>query len=232
MLEVRDVLDNINTVAVTIPAAQKIGTIRNMHSYSLDIGIRRKVYFGIAVLAFVFPSVMAWLLSYVAALHLEIGPNFEWPLSVGTAYGIIFFAVDRWLWRIVPLRFVIGIPDLNGDWQGKGVSSYELNADKKPVHPFDMKITIRQTFTRIQVFTETPESVSKSIMASICLDQARPTFSYGFQNSPKSKANPELQRHPGLLELRIYGPSELQGDYFSGQHRLLFGELTFTKNPK
>ena len=38
-------------------------------------------------------------------------------------------------------------------------------------------------------------------------------------------ANEELQRHPGLVSLRIESKDKMAGDYFSGKHRLRFGEM-------
>jgi hypothetical protein len=66
-------------------------------------------------------------------------------------------------------------------------------------------------------------------MASISTQHAVPIFRYSFENTPKSKASEELQRHPGLIELRIKENNSMQGDYFSGKHRLRFGELTLKK---
>jgi hypothetical protein len=68
-------------------------------------------------------------------------------------------------------------------------------------------------------------------MASIELQHAVPVFRYGFDNTPKNMANAELQRHPGMMDLRISSSDLLEGDYFSGKHRLRYGELVIRRQP-
>ena len=92
-----------------------------------------------------------------------------------------------------------------------------------------MQVIIKQTFTKIEVFAETKDSTSRSTMASICTQHAVPIFRYSFENIPKNNANDELQRHPGLIELRVKSNDLLEGSYFSGKHRLRYGELIYKR---
>lgn len=201
-----------------------------MHSYSLDTDARKWVYVALGVAAFALPAcvsqVSTWFQSVVASL-----PLLNWPLSFGATFGVVFFAFDRYLWRTQLFSRLHSVPVLQGTWNVDGISSFQSDPETgAPTHTFKMIVVIRQTFTRIEVFTETPDSTSRSTVAGISVNHARPIFRYAFENTPKNKADKELQRHPGLIELRVNSQDELQGDYFSGKHRLRYGELTFTRS--
>lgn len=193
-----------------------------MHSYSVDTPVRRQVYFAIAVAAFAIPRGIAW-----AAGLLVPGEAFAYPLTVGTTFAAIHLLFDRLIWK--KFGFWHKIPELNGRWTAHGVSSYRDPETNEPVR-FSMTYIIRQTFSRIEVFGETEKSTSKSLMASLDTDHAVPIFRYGFENTPKNTADDDLHRHPGMIELRIQSGTRMTGDYFSGKHRLRYGEITLTKS--
>jgi hypothetical protein len=148
--------------------------------------------------------------------------NLAFPVSFSALFGALYFIFDRWLWKY--FSWLTSIPNLAGEWVAEGKSSYIDPITNKNV-VFNMAITIRQNFSKIEIFTETKESTSRSTMAGFFSQHAIPIFRYSFENTPKNMANQELQRHPGLIELRIQPDGVLVGDYFSGKHRLRYGEL-------
>lgn len=188
-----------------------------MHSYSIDSDIRKKVYFGIFVIAMAIPAVfekirmLTGLPDYLAV-----------PLSFSTIFGALYFIFNCFLWKY--FSWLTSIPNLAGEWVASGKSSYTDPVTNENV-TFVMAITIRQNFSEMEIFTETAESTSRSTMAGFFSRHAIPLFRYSFENTPKNMANQELQRHPGLIELRIQSDGTLVGDYFSGKHRLRYGEL-------
>lgn len=189
-----------------------------MHSYSIDQPLRLRVYATVGVVAFV--------ASYFSATIPELVgiPGFtSFSVSFGLVFSIFLFAFDKWLWKLIS-----GLPDLNGEWTAEGVSSYQPEQTGEP-YKYTMKVQIKQTFSKIEVDTETENSTSLSTMAGFELDHAIPVFRYAFENVPLSRATEELQRHPGLVELRIYASEEMRGDYFSGKHRLRFGGLSMRR---
>ena len=200
-----------------------------MHSYSIDSDIRRTLYLGLAVAAVFLPSGIAKLSEYLSLLFAS-SPTFAWPIGVGATYGILFFLFDKFLWKFT--GFIHHVPNLNGTWQAAGTSSYQVDAAGSPVAEFSLKVIIRQTFTRIEIFAESKDSTSRSTMASLCSSGAVTLVRYSFENTPKSKATPDMQRHPGLIELRMDSSNRMIGDYFSGKHRLRYGELTMDREPK
>ena len=122
---------------------------------------------------------------------------------------------------------LILIVNLDGKWKAEGESSFKDENGKNL--KYDIDIIIKQTFTKIEVFGETKESTSRSTMVSIELSRAQPIVQYTFEYTPKNMANEELQRHSGLVNLRIESENMMSGDYFSGKPRLRFGELKLTK---
>jgi hypothetical protein len=192
-----------------------------MHDYSLDTPVRRYVHYVLALAAFTVPHAFTTLSGYAIP-----GNQFGYPISVGATFTILYLIFDHWAWK--KLYIILKIPNLSGEWQASGISSYPDPQTGQP-SKFNMRYTIKQSFSRIEVYGETDTSTSRSMMASLELDHAVCIFRYAFENQPKNTSNNELQRHPGLIELRIISPSQMAGDYFSGKHRLRYGELTFTK---
>lgn len=193
-----------------------------MHYYTLDKEIRKTAYVILTIISLVLPSLFDTFKTFFG-----VSESFGFSLSFGTTFAILYFLLDRFIWKWI--SFIISIPDLNGTWDAEGISSFKDPNTGEDIH-FKMQIIIKQTFTKIEVFTETKDSTSRSTMASICTQHAVPIFRYSFENTPKNKANDELQRHPGLIELRIKNNDLLEGDYFSGKHRLRYGELIYKRN--
>lgn len=190
-----------------------------MHDYSTDTDSRKWVHLGLGVVAFLVPSLIV-----KARTLFGLPISFGYPLSFGATFGILYFTLDKFLWKFLPLN----IPNLNGKWDAEGVSSYIPEGATEPFR-FQMRVTIKQTFSKIEIFTETESSTSRSTMASVCTQHAVMIFRYTFENTPKNTADAQLQRHPGLIELRINTDDEMVGDYFSGKHRLRYGELTLRR---
>jgi hypothetical protein len=191
-----------------------------VHAYSIDDGIRRRVYVTLGVAAFAVPG----FCSDISAVFAQTLAWIRWPLGFGATFGLLFWLFDRFVWRWPLVRNVHAIPILDGEWQGDGLSSSYKTPESPDGHRFTMFVKIRQTFSRMEVFTETESSTSRSTMAGFELQHAVTLFRYAFENTPHSRANDELERHAGLMELRIHGPDELKGDYFSGKHRLGYGQ--------
>jgi hypothetical protein len=193
-----------------------------MHDYSIDTHIRQKVNVAIAVISLSLPGWITWALSHQS--FWKVGTTFA--VSFGLVFSILEWAFDRWIWRW--LSGLMAIPDLNGTWDGKGISSW-INPETGEEHPFEIMIKIRQTFTKIEIHGETDQSTSRSFMASFETQHAVTHFRYGFENSPKNMATAELQRHSGMMDLMLDDEDTIKGGYFSGKHRIRYGELCFRK---
>ena len=187
-----------------------------MHSYSIDSEIRRVIYVALGIIAFALPT---WVVSAEKLLSTPFSVGY--PISFGITFGFLHFLFDRWFWRLLSPFGLIA--NLSGKWTVEGRSSY------KDGFQFTGDIIIRQTFSSMEVFGDFANSTSKSILAGICLNHAVPIFRYAFESTPKNLADAELHRHPGLIELRISDQDTLAGDYFSGKHRVRWGEMTLRR---
>lgn len=193
-----------------------------MHDYSIDTPIRRYVHVAIAIASLSLPAAITWLTTVFSS-----APKTGFTLSFGVTFAIFYFVFDQYIWKW--LGFAHHLPNLNGEWLAEGKSSYK-DPNSGENAKFSMKVKIRQTFSQIEFFTETADSTSRSFMASIETRHAVSILRYGFDNTPKNMSSAELQRHPGMMELRISDDDTLEGDYFSGKHRLRYGELVLKRS--
>lgn len=196
------------------------------HAYSSDHGERTRILFKIGALS----VGAAWL------LHLVLGylpVAVPWLIDTPSVLG--FFALfrttfDKYLWRKILIRKVIGIttPDLNGTWNGQLLSSHSDHS-----LPVDATLTIIQTWTSIQISLETSTSLSQSQVASFETDRnIERTLTYQYLSEPKPGAIETMQTHRGTAELRIKNNGALlEGDYYTGRGRLTFGTLNFKRVP-
>lgn len=162
------------------------------------------MHVAIAVGSLSLPALLTW-----AEMAVIDAPKTTFTVSFGATFAIFYFFFDRYAWKWA--RFIHHLPDLNGDWQVDGTSSYK-DPDTGQNLKFKMTVKVKQTFSQIEFFTETNDSTSRSFMASVETGHAVPILRYGFDNIPKNMSNAELQRHPGMMELRISDDDKMEGD--------------------
>ena len=169
---------------------------------------------------------MVWLL-HTGLRAIEYQP--EWWFSVPSFAGVISFvywAFDRWVWRFALLRRlgIVPIPDLNGEWAGIVLSSYESDGCG-----YEVSIVIRQRWTRMVVTLETEYSQSRSIAASLrSNDEPNPKLSYLYVNEPKATARETMNIHHGTTVVELKG-DVLEGSYHTGRGRMTYGSVKLTR---
>ena len=153
----------------------------------------------------------------------------EAPAVMGV-YGVLHLLYNRWFWKVrFRRRNVSPIPDLNGSWKGRLVSSYkdeyQRNVEK------DCCLSIRQTWLDIMVVLETDSSRSWSTMAAVySRDSAHFGLKYDYTNEPFALADDDLEEHRGTAQLRYTSDSDvLTGDYYTGRGRLTVGTFEFKR---
>jgi len=199
-----------------------------MHNFSTDQGNRHRRYIIIGTLTAVI---------YLGAVNL-FGPVLG--LSLGVVSSILYISFTRYLWKWERLHDygLVGVPNLNGTWEGHLYSS----ADEDSI-PDDQIVTtgrqidgltkqetsieIKQTWDKILVSLEGPESPSYSRAATILVEKrAWPTLSYNYLNEG-SQTNEELEPHYGSAILEYDEEEEkLEGKYYNrpdqrGTHGIL-----------
>ena len=118
----------------------------------------------------------------------------------------------------------MGIPDLNGIWEGQVESSYQ---EGRAVYP--VSIVIKQRWSRMVVTLETDYSRSHSIAASLRTDDTpNPELSYLYINEPKATAVSTMNMHRGTTVVELKN-GILDGEYYTGRGRMTFGTIKLTR---
>lgn len=136
---------------------------------------------------------------------------FEAPTAVILIFALIGL-YESFLWRIFPLKYLQGVPDIRGRYTGKIVSSYGEGSE------YDVVIEIQQTLSDISVRLFTERSSSHSVIANIGKNEKGNWFlAYIYKNSPKTiKDDLDMRTHDGFACLDVF-PRELKidGHYFN-----------------
>ena len=116
-----------------------------MHTYSMRDCPRERYIFLVTLAALA-----------VLAIAKQTAGYFGVVMSVTTfsVFGVLYFAFDRWLWRIPLVGNVIGIPNLAGQWTIQGKTD---GADGVPRN-WEGTVTIEQTWSHIAISIETEHS--------------------------------------------------------------------------
>jgi hypothetical protein len=189
--------------------------VKEMHPYATDSEERRTVLIIIAL----FSLLLAYLFHL---LMVRLNIQLLWLVSPPSVLGIavaLYEAFDKWLWRWSRRLGIVKVPDIQGQWEVEGYTSFELK-------PFKAKVTIRQTWTHISVYLETEHSTSRSLAASLLLNQPEgPTLIYQYRNEPKPNAEKTMHAHMGTALLRLKNAECMEGEYYSGRDRQNYGGL-------
>jgi len=191
-----------------------------MHSYSTDTRERRVIAFFIAAAAIGASIGIGYLLT-----RAEIAiPGWVSPLDALTFYGMIYWLFDVviWKWSFIGRIRISRLPDLSGVWQGYVTTT--RSGSSAPVNTSTaITMTIRQTWTRLSIRTQTAQSSSRSLSANMIVSEEC-TLSYEYHNEPGAGAPEPLHAHRGLATLSLKG-DKLHGEYFSGRDRQNIGTI-------
>lgn len=203
----------------------------DLHDYAIDRHPKQKVVYFLAFAAIVVaPYVNSWL-----ALLLDGADTSKLPLAtavpVATLFGGIFWLFNQYLWRWAPIRKFLLVPDLNGTWTciGKTIT--------KEGQPFEFdwtaKITIVQSWSRMQISLATERSRSGSVAASLSNEHADGfKLIYYYKNDP-AVTERDLHRHGGSCQL-LFDPAcqSATGSYFTDQERATVGTMSLRRDAR
>lgn len=198
--------------------------LTSMHSYSIDTSERKYVPLILAILAVFCAWVFNVLFNYY---HIELSWWISTPSVMGF-YGLFWVIFDQWIWKLSILHTIgfIKTPILLGEWTGVIKSSFNKSVEK------NVSVSIKQSWTRINIFLKTNTSHSNSLAASIALsDKKSPLLSYQYQNDPGLEAVDTMQIHYGTTNLLISDNLlSMSGNYYSGRGRQSIGAINLEKN--
>lgn len=201
-----------------------------MHSYSTDQPGRWRVYFSLGAAALVLT-----ILSERVAKFFEVNYSITvGALSFGIASVIVYKVFTRWLWNWRPFRWlrIPTVPNINGTWEGHLHTSYDggeasetAQNEYEGLTPMEATVTIEQTWDKILVTLDGPDSDSESVGATLLVDGRWPTLTYNYENSGKDHHD-EINHHYGTTMLKYNPENEtLSGTYYTGPNRERTGRL-------
>jgi hypothetical protein len=204
-----------------------------MHEYSVIGHSRASIgrYLGVAA------GLLASLVAVLVTLALDLAGKFGFsegisrvvifPLNATAFYLLGHLAFDKWVWKQKLIQMLLGIPDLNGEWDCLGETKDD---NGNVVFSWNATVTITQTWEKIWVYLDTGQSRSRSKSASLIKEPGRGyVLMYSYQNEPRI-GEPELRAHVGYCELQLNENLQCaEGDYFNNKGRITFGRMKLTR---
>lgn len=153
------------------------------------------------------------------------------PLTATVFYTLGHLAFDKWAWRTWLMHRVLNIPDLRGKWGCVGESIHPDTG--KVMHRWTSEVTISQGWEKIRIYSDTERSVSRSVAASVLVEEdVGYVLMYSYRNEPRP-GEPELKAHYGYAEWRISADgSSAEATYFNGGGRYTGGRMTLTRTTR
>lgn len=135
---------------------------------------------------------------------LGVTTNF---IGVTFLYGALYWAFDNFVWRWKIVKKFLNVPDLKGHWEGQLIST----TYKKKL---DMKLDVKQTWSKISFVSTFPKSKSESNTASIFIERdGIVKVGFGFIN--RSRELPH--QYDGYNILDMDDDNHLFGRYFNNR---------------
>lgn len=199
-----------------------------MHSYSINSTEHRHTPFFIAVTA-----ILTTFLVFHFLDVYKITPPW-WattPIDTMTFFGLFYWLFDQYMWKWPLLRqlHIIKTPNLNGEWFGYVYPTLANGVSAGLQIKTEMKITIKQTWTKLLIIGNTGQSKFHSLSASLRINNEN-RISYEYFNEPFANAASTMHGHNGTARLAINElTTKLEGEYYSGRDRQNFGSIILNK---
>jgi hypothetical protein len=194
-----------------------------MHPYAIDSNERMVIPLYLAIVSVLVTFFFQWLFDLF---------NFTLPWwikapSVFLLYGALYklFDIKLWKWNVFKRIGAVKTPNLNGNWSGHLISSYNKQTS------YEANIRIIQNWTKISIVLTTKTSSSHSLVAGIVTENPEQNIlNYQYINDPRPLSEPTMHIHIGTSILYI--PSNCKnftGEYYTGRDRENYGEMIFER---
>ena len=166
------------------------------------------------------------LLLYEALKVLPLPPSVTiQPLFAFTIFGIVELLFNQWGWRLLSYFPPLHIYNFGGTYEGR------IRAGDGNDYP--AILTIKQTWSQIELYFESGEAKSKSFSASITQDRlakGHVEIIYNYFAPGTHKGEERVGAHYGTTMFkRLDKGARLEGDYFTEQKRDTFGQITLRR---
>lgn len=210
-----------------------------MNTYEVKSDIRQKVTIWIAIISLIggnalfrFSNLGATLL----AKHFSVIADFlvQWEylgilssqITVATVFAFISWLFNKHLWQIPCINKFLGVPNLNGIWEGVLESSFQENGVYKKI---DMKLEIAQTWNRMTCTSIFPSSRSFSDLVRLDSESSQGTMLKFTYTNHSEDLSSELTQFAGYNELRLDDANTLRGTYYTKRTPSTRGTILLTR---
>ena len=199
-----------------------------MHSFSTDQYNRNRLYILIGVIS---------ALIYIEGIR-RFGLGMGFTIGIISIALYILFVKFIWKWKWLHRWNLVSVPDLNGCWEGylytsapeESIPEAEIIREEPQIYGFtkmEASIKIEQTWDKIRVTLDGPQSSSHSRAATILVEQkAWPTLSYNYWNEGGNTSDQPGPHYGSAFLEYDEDEDKLEGRYFNRpDHRGTHGIL-------
>lgn len=192
-----------------------------MNNYSLDVNSRTTVIGMLGVASAGFASLIAWFFDVIS---VELAA----PTGVAVFAGL-YFVLDRFAWRWPLVARALGVPDLDGNWEGELVRT-KLAGDMTESRKVSMTITQRWSSMSIVFHGQSSTSTASVISFSIS-DPKQPEIRWIYDARDTTGQVSKHRYGEGSTRLALQpceGKRVLRGTYYTS--KLSSGSLSLTES--
>lgn len=156
-------------------------------------------------------------------LGIELTWDHAKPYSLTlAAITSCIWAFDRYIWKVSPVHWFVGRPNLNGTWKVILQSSYKMPGSDEPAPAVYGFAVVRQTFGSISIRLMTKHAESFLVASSFDIHTDGTTYVYGvYQSDPTIHLRSGVSEiHYGSFRYKVIGrpPKELSGHYWTDRN--------------
>lgn len=197
-----------------------------MHTYSTDNNLRPKVVAILGIVSYILVRISA---DFLSDLDVTLPLGIEVSVAMtGIVFTFVYLGFSKWAWDFLILRLlgIVKTPNLEGEWTGTLQSSFHSEQSNSPT---EIEVHISQSWRRLSVELDAPNSSSRSLGATILSQQGKPELTYYYRSEPDWDAPDTMNMHYGTATLTYHedndGGDILQGMYYNGPDRDSHGQM-------
>jgi hypothetical protein len=195
-----------------------------MHEYTVVDHPRKNILFILAILS---TSISGAISFFINNYLNSIWGGISIPISSLTIFGGLYILFNNYLWKLKVFQKVFNFPDLNGEWECKGLSK---NITLQKDFDWEGTVTIKQTWDKVLITLKTHNSTSKSLSITGGIKYFAGDgykFSYHYENTPNATTATDLRKHEGFCVLTFGEEGQTaEGYYFNNnKDRQSYGEM-------
>lgn len=206
------------------------------HEYSLIGGLNRSMIGRwIGSISAIISSVLVFMLLSIVDVAKKFGVDAKIPpsafslIGAGIIYGVIYIFFSKYLWRKNLLTKFLKVPDLSGQWECYGKSSFQGENNSQATDWVGI-VEISQCWDKISVKIRTTTSRSESVSAALIFEgNSGFRLLYHYKNDPRD-FELNIGAHHGLADMIISKELDsASGIYFTGRGRSTHGNMNWRK---